>query len=399
VPEPPNSPQRPRQPTGKLSPILGLSIDDDPASEIPRAPQTDASRTPLGEDVAFELSVIVPARNEEANLPACLASLLAQDSDLFPLGADWELLIIDDASTDRTHTIATEAAAQHAGIRVLAAPPLPSHAATQNAFTGKTNACWFGAQHARGRWLLFTDADTIHELNDLRHALHEADKHKVQMLSYSPRQIVSGLAQRILMPLVFSELATVYPPAEVNDPNKRTAAANGQFLLVARSAYFRVDGHRGVGGSVLEDVDLAWNLKRAKYPIRFRYAPDALSTRMYRSLGDMLEGWTKNLALLFPHALRLAAWRLLDILLLLLPVLLWLLPYLVLWQRAAIVLLWLRTVLRFYTRVSRSHFGFVNCALSVFGLPLFILLLVRSWMQHRLFHRVAWKGRDYRTGR
>jgi hypothetical protein len=219
------------------------------------------------------------------------------------------------------------------------------------------------------------------------------------MLSYSPRQIVSGLAQRILMPLVFSELATVYPPAEVNDPNKRTAAANGQFLLVARSAYFRVDGHRGVGGSVLEDVDLAWHLKRAKYPIRFRYAPDALSTRMYRSLGDMLEGWTKNLALLFPHALRLAAWRLLDILLLLLPVLLWLLPYLVLWQRAAIVLLWLRTVVRFYTRVARSHFGFVNCALSVFGLPLFILLLVRSWMQHRLFHRVAWKGRDYRTGR
>jgi glycosyltransferase involved in cell wall biosynthesis len=391
VPEPPNTPSQ-------FSPILGLPVDkerDTPWALI----HEPLLRTPLGEEVTFELSVIIPARNEEANLPACLASLLAQDSDLFPLGTDWELLVIDDASIDRTHVIATEAAAQHPGIRVLTAPPLPTRTAPTQAFTGKTNACWFGAQHARGRWLLFTDADTIHELNDLRHALHEAEKHKVQMLSYSPRQIVSGLAQRILMPLVFSELATVYPPAEVNDPNKRTAAANGQFLLVARSAYFRVDGHRAVGGSVLEDVDLAWNLKRAKYPIRFRYAPDALSTRMYRSFGDMLEGWTKNLALLFPHALRLAAWRLLDILLLLLPALLWLLPYLVLWQRAAIVLLWLRTVLRFYTRVARSHFGFVNCALSVFGLPLFILLLVRSWMQHHLFHHVAWKGREYRTGR
>lgn len=352
--------------------------------------------TPSGETVSLKLSVIIPARNEEANLPACLASLLDQAGDIFPLGADWEILVVDDASTDRTRQIADEAAAQQSGIRVLEAPSL---AASQGSFTGKTNACWFGAQHARGHWLLFTDADTIHEPNDLRHSLHEAEKYRVALLSYSPRQIVSGLAQRSLMPLVFSELASVYPPGEVNDPGKRTAAANGQFLLVERDVYFAVGGHRAVGGSVLEDVDLAWNVKHAKHPIRLRYAPDALSTRMYRGFGDMVEGWTKNLALLFPHALRLAAWRLLDILLLLLPVLLWLLPYLILWQRAAIVLIWLRTILRFYTRTARSNFGFVNCALSVFGLPLFVGLLLWSWIKHRMFHQVRWKGREYRTGR
>ena len=350
----------------------------------------------MGEEIRFELSVIIPARNEERNLPACLESLLVQDSSLFPLGTDWELIVVDDHSTDHTRAIAQDAAEKHEGVRVLEAPSL---AETQGAFTGKTNACWIGAQHARGKWLLFTDADTMHEPNDLRHALHEAEKYKVDLLSYSPRQIVSGLAQRVLMPLIFSELASVYPPSEVNDPNKRTAAANGQFLLVERGAYFAIGGHRAVGGSVLEDVDLAWNMKRSKRAIRFRYAPDALSTRMYRGFGDMVEGWTKNLALLFPHSLRLAAWRTLDILLMLLPLLIWLLPYLVLWQRAAIVLLWLRTVIRFYTRVARSHFGFVNCTLSVFGLPLFILLLVRSWLQHHVFHRVAWKGRSYHTDR
>jgi glycosyltransferase involved in cell wall biosynthesis len=345
--------------------------------------------------------VIVPARNEEASLAACLNSLLAQDSALLPLGTDWELLVVDDASTDGTHAIAAQIAAPHPAIRVLDAPPLPQRtsSAPEAAFTGKTNACWFGAQHARGRWLLFTDADTIHESNDLLHALHEAEKYKVALLSYSPRQIVSGIAQRTVMPLVFSELASVYPPAEINDPSSRTAAANGQFLLVERGAYFAAGGHRAVGGSVLEDVDLAWNIKRSKHAIRLRYAPDALSTRMYRGFRDMVEGWTKNLALLFPHALRLAAWRVLDIALFLLPVLLWLLPYLVLWQRVAIVLIWLRTIIRFYTRVARSHFGFVNCTLSIFGLPLFILLLLRSWMQHHLFHRIAWKGREYRTGR
>jgi hypothetical protein len=252
--------------------------------------------------------------------------------------------------------------------------------------------------------LLFTDADTIHDPGDLVRALHEAKKHKVALLSYSPRQIVTGIAQRALMPLVFSELASVYPPKEVNDPGKRLAAANGQFLLVDRAAYFAAGGHRAVGRSVLEDVDLAWNLKRAgarnggRY-IRLRFAPDALSTRMYRTVGEMMEGWEKNLALLFPHALMLAAWRLLDIALLLLPLLIVILPYMIWWKDAILWLVWLRNLIRFYGRVRRSNFGWLDCLLSAFALPLFIYLLVRSWMNHKLFHQVAWKGREYRTGR
>jgi hypothetical protein len=146
-------------------------------------------------------------------------------------------------------------------------------------------------------------------------------------------------------------------------------------------------------------VDLADSIKRSKRGLRFRYAPDALSTRMYRGFSDMVEGWTKNLALLFPHALALAAWRLLDIVLLLLPLLIFALPYLVLWQKIAILLLWARTLLRYFRRVARSNFSVVNCALSVFALPLFSMLLIRSWMKHKLFHQVTWKGRDYRTGR
>jgi len=208
---------------------------------------------------------------------------------------------------------------------------------------------------------------------------------------------VHGFWQHALMPLIFSELASVYKSTDVNDPAKRVAAANGQFLLVERDAYFAVGGHRMVGRSVLEDVDLAFNIKRSKRILRFRYAPDALSTRMYRGFGDMVEGWSKNLALLFPHALMLAAWRLLDIALLLLPLLLWVFPYLMMWQKAAILLLWARNLWRFYHRVARSNFGFVDCAISVFALPLFIVLLVRSWMNHKLFHQVGWKGRTYRA--
>ena len=142
-------------------------------------------------------------------------------------------------------------------------------------FTGKTNACWFGAEASQGRYLLFTDADTVHEPGDLLRALEEIQGRNVGLLSYSPRQVVSGFWQRALMPLVFSELASVYKMADVNDPNKRLAAANGQFLMVEREAYFAVGGHKEVGRSVLEDVDLAYAVKRAGKGIWFRYAPDA----------------------------------------------------------------------------------------------------------------------------
>jgi len=346
------------------------------------------------EAASLKLSVIIPARNEEANLPACLTSLLAQDDDFFRLGRDWELILLNDDSTDGTRAVAEKLTASHAGVQILNPPPLELNG-DQRAFTGKNNACWTGAQAAKGKWLLFTDADTVHEPSDLTHALHEAEKYHAAMLSYSPRQIVTGFWQRALMPLIFSELASVYRPHEVSDPAKPIAAANGQFLLIERDAYFAVGGHRAVGRSVLEDVDLAYAIKRSRRGLRFRYAPDALSTRMYRGFADMVEGWSKNLALLFPHALTLAAWRTLDIVLLLLPIAIYADPFLILWQRTAIILIWVRTLWRFYSRVARAHFSALDTAISPLALPLFVYLLVKSWYLHKFIRRVTWKGRTY----
>jgi glycosyltransferase involved in cell wall biosynthesis len=341
----------------------------------------------------FELSVIVPARNEEVSLPGCLESLVRQSEPGFELGRHWELIVVDDDSTDRTGTIATEFASRYGGVTILEAPPLGD-------FTGKNNACWTAAQVARGRWLLFTDADTVHESNDLSRSLREAERHHALLLSYSPRQIVSGFWQRVVMPLVFSELASVYRMAEVNDPDRSLAAANGQFLLVDREAYFAVGGHRAVAAEVLEDVALAQTVKQSKRLIRFRYAPDALSTRMYRTTGDMIEGWTKNLAVLFPRPVSLAAWRVLDLLLYFgLPLIAFGVPWLVSWQRWALMLLWSRTLWRFYARVTRSNFPAIDIALSILGIPLFVFLLVRSTIHHQVRRAVVWKGRSYRTSR
>jgi len=360
----------------------------------------------------IELSVIVPARNEADCVGECLASLVRQSDVGFVLGkrdgsgnnpdpkngvdTDWELIVVNDGSTDGTREIAES----FSGVTVMDAGELPE------GWTGKNNAVWRGAQAASGRWLRFTDADTVHEPGDLSRALHEARKYGVAMLSYSPRQQVSGVLQRMVMPLVFSELAAVYKPKDVGDPGKRIAAANGQFLLVERETYFAVGGHKAVAASVLEDVDLAWNIKRSRKAdgkartIRFRYAPDALTTRMYRNFWQMVEGWTKNLALLFPQPLALAAWRMLDLGLLVGLPLIWLWVWLFAmtmywWAPVVIVVLWLRTLARVYMRIAKSNFAALDCAMAPLGIPIFCWLLVRSWSRHTFGKRVGWKGRSY----
>jgi glycosyltransferase involved in cell wall biosynthesis len=347
----------------------------------------------------LEMTVIVPARNEEECLSACLQSLVSQSEEHFKLGRDWELMVVDDHSTDQT----AEIARSFAGVTVLEAEKLEA-GQSKPVWTGKNNAIWTAVKRARGRWLLFTDADTLHEPGNLCRALHEAARHKVGMLSYSPQQVVSGLWQRSLMPLIFSELALAYPPAKVSDPAERIAAANGQFLLIERETYRRLGGHAAVSEKVLEDVELAFMAKRRKVGLRFRYAEDAISTRMYRSTAAMIEGWTKNLALLFDNCLALAIWRVIDILLLvalpLLAVEFWnarLFAHSAQWLIAGwvLALLWVRNLFRFYGRVAKSNFSFFDCALAPLGLPLFVWLLYHSWFQHRIQKRVSWKGREY----
>lgn len=345
----------------------------------------------------LELAVLIPARNEKKNLERCVLSLVAQSEEGFCLGQHWILCIVDDHSEDDTRRIAERLAASYAGIIVLEAP---ARTAGGKAPTGKNAALWHGVQQPQvqnAAWILFTDADTEHRPEALHRAIVEADRHQLSLLSYSPKQETSGWLQRAIMPLVFSELASAYPPKKVNDPSSPIAAANGQFLLVKRVDYMEVGGHRAVEHEVLEDVALAKRMKR-RYAIRLRYAPEAISTHMYDTFGDMWRGWTKNLALLFANPLMLAMNRLIDLLLIVgLPLGMVAIPYLVSWQKAALGVLWIRVLFRYYNRVVRSNFSVADCILSGLGLPLFIAMLVRSWQKVVLLKRVEWKGRAYRT--
>ncbi len=325
-----------------------------------------------------DVSVIVPARNEEASLADCLRTLVGQS------GPSYEIILVDDHSTDGTRAIA-----ESFPVRVIAADPLPE------GWSGKCNAAWSGAKAAKGQWLLFTDADTKHAPNSIATGLQEAKESSADLLSYSPKQEVGSLAERALMPLIFAELAATYPPKAVCDPNSAVAAANGQYLLIRREVYDAIGGHAAVATAILEDVELAKRAKQAGHGLCFHWS-DVASTRMYRSFGGLWEGWTKNLALLFPSARRLALRCVIEFVVIvgaaIFAVIAGLQGEMVACViGAAVSLLWFYF---FWKRIQVAHFDSGSNVLSLFGLPLFAVLLWNSDISHKR-GLVRWKGREY----
>jgi glycosyltransferase involved in cell wall biosynthesis len=330
-----------------------------------------------------DVSIVIPARNEEAAIGDCLQSLTSQT------GVTFEIIVVDDYSTDRTGEIAKS----FSGVRVTAPEPLPD-VPTGKKPTGKNNAVIAGARQARSNWLLFTDADTIHAPRSLGRALAEAETNFAHLLSYSPQQVVVTFAERAVMPVIFAELAKQYPPHKVRDPDSGIVAANGQYILVRRSAYESVGGHTAVATQILEDVALARLFRDAGYNVYFRYAADAVRTRMYRNWQQLCEGWTKNLALLFPQPGRLALQSLSR--------------WLVAWFAIAITfsdklnhpLVWIFCValwLLVCYRIRTARFTAENNLLAIAcGLPVFAYLLLRSKRAYAQ-GQVSWKGRAYDT--
>jgi hypothetical protein len=328
------------------------------------------------------VSVIVPARNEEATIGACIQSLVAQHEVPF------EIIVVDDESTDRTREIASSFPRDR--VRVIAAGEVPP------GWTGKNNAVTVGSKAARGEWLLFTDADTIHRSGSLARSLEEAKRQHAALLSYSPEQIVKGFWEKAVMPVIFAELAASFRPSQVSDPNSPAAAANGQYILITREAYDAVGGHAAIASSLLEDVALARAVKQSGREIFFRYGGDAVQTRMYRSFAQLREGWTKNLALLFPSPTRLAALRAIEFVLIAASLATSVATALRGHREPAALAAMLAITLYalFFKRIRRAHFAWDANLVAVFGLPIFSYLLLRS-KRVRANGSVRWKGRNY----
>lgn len=265
--------------------FYGLAYLRTRADEASRMVGSGSGRPAIG--VLPRVSVILPARDEERNIRRSVTSLLEQD---YP---DFEVIVVDDASTDRTMAILHEIAAQHPQgqrLRLLRVDELPP------GWAGKPHAIHTGATSATGDWLLLTDADTYHAPQALRSAVERALRDGMDLFSYGTTQELPDFWGRVLMPMAYMGISMQYPAASVNDPTSPVAIANGQYILIKRALYDKLGGYASpsLRRTVLDDRDLARATKQAGARMEMVDGCGLVSTRMYRGLREHWRGWGKN---------------------------------------------------------------------------------------------------------
>lgn len=228
------------------------------------------------------VSVLIPARDEAARIGRCLEGLAGQRYRSF------EVIVVDDHSTDGTAGLACSYAGRLPALTVLPGAPLPE------GWAGKCWACWQAAQLARGEWLLFLDADVLPRPELLAALVARATAGQRDLLTLMPLLLLGSPAERIVLPAFFALLYGLYPLQLVSDPRSPIAFANGPCLLIRRAAYAAVGGHQAVRASILEDTELGQRVKAAGYRLEAAGAPDLIAVRMYAGWASLAEGLTKN---------------------------------------------------------------------------------------------------------
>lgn len=364
---------------------------------------------------APSVSVVVPARNEASNIVDCVRSIA---SSTYP---DFEIVVVDDRSDDDTGALARSVPTGNARrIVVLDGQALPDD------WLGKPWACHQGSEEARGDVLLFTDADTVHAPDLIERAVLGRRQEGADLFTVVGRQIMESFWEKVVQPHVFFLMLLRFPDFErvARNDNWRDAIANGQFLLFPRASYDAIGGHTSVRDEVVEDLALAQVVKRAGLRLRIRSAEESLATRMYQSLGQLVEGWSKNMLMgglqSVPRQLRLilppvsfvggiALWLAAPAILavaaasLVLPPsglpLTSAVPLLGAVTLPAPVVAWAGLVYAFTVAMWLHWYGRMRAPrgyafLYPLGAAVFAFIFLRSWTRGR---NVQWKGRSYRV--
>jgi chlorobactene glucosyltransferase len=251
-----------------------------PAGKSPRA----ADRTSPTEDSAAPLvSILVPARNEAARvLDQSVRSMLAQD---YP---NFEVIAVDDRSTDNTLTLLEGIAGDDPRLKVVRGRPLPA------GWVGKPWALEQARRESRGQWVLATDADIIFHPTVLSQAMTLAEAEAYDALTLAPGVSTDSFWARLVMPVAGWMIMLVYPAWRVNDPHSETALGVGGFFLMRRAAHDQIGGYEAIRADVTDDLNTARLLKRAGFRLHLAAAPTLLRTPMYASLKELFEGFGKN---------------------------------------------------------------------------------------------------------
>jgi chlorobactene glucosyltransferase len=350
----------------------------------------------MTEELDGRVSVLIPARNEEANIERAVRSVAAQHGVR-------EIIVVDDQSSDQTGEILERLGTEIPRLKVIRIESLPE------GWMGKANALATAGRAATVDWFLFTDADTEHHEGSLATLLARAESENIDLLSLSPGQRVPTWWEKSVIPLVYVSLARRYKFEEVSDPASPVAAANGQYILIRREAYERAGGHEAVRAEILDDVALARRVKSGGGRILFLPGAQWSETRMYRTFREMWEGWTKNLFTLYGGKMKNILGAVMEVLLIVWMPVVALVIFVFLLRSSADqatlgaalgVGICLPVVVyeqwKYRQAIGRLGFDPRVAKYLYAGAPLFSLLLLNSARAHWM-GRVRWKGRDYET--
>lgn len=338
------------------------------------------------------ISIIIPARNEAANIEMCLRSILGTTYD--PI----EVIVVDDRSSDGTAGIVEELARGHEArgrLRLVRGAELPA------GWFGKPWAIVQGCRVANGTILLFTDADTRHAPDLVPRCVAALERENVDLVSVLSRQEMVTFWERLVQPHVFLALASRVGGLErINRTRVEwDGIANGQFILTPRAPYETVGTHEAVKDRVAEDLALAQAYVRHGLNIFLVHAPEFMTTRMYRNLGEIVEGWSKNLALGVPLTLPpIPLLRRAAPYLMWLPALAWVAPP-VWWvlHGGGWALVTVAISLAIWGVVYWAEGAPIRYALLYpFGAAMVAYIMLRSAL--RGGRRIEWRGRQYGTG-
>ena len=229
------------------------------------------------------VSILIPARNEAAILATTLPAFLAQDYD------NYEVILVDDASTDRTAELAQSFASQYPGrLRVIRIESLPAN------WVGKTHALHAAFQAAQGEWVLATDADIVFHPKALRAGLWLAEQQQAELVSIFPFSECHSFWEKVMMPVFGGMLATVFPLRKINDPQSSVALASGGYILMPRRTWAELGGYEAIQHEMIDDLNTARRVKHSGHRIFVAVTRSLLRTRMYSSFGEIWEGLRKN---------------------------------------------------------------------------------------------------------
>ncbi len=325
------------------------------------------------------VSILVPARNEQENISNCLTSLRNQN---YP---DFEILVLDDDSQDRTARIVSDHAAEDKRIRLLRGKPL------ENGWTGKNWACHQLAQEAAGEVLIFTDADTQHADFAVRNTVARMQNYRLDMLSAFPQQITRTLAEKLIVPVIDFFVYAMLPLWStylIKSP--LFAAANGQWIAFRRQCYGDINGHVSVKSQVVEDVVLNRRVKAKGFRTLTTAGTGAVFCRMYHSPKEVWYGFSKNFFGLTGHNSLL--FLLITALLFGCCVLPYFLPLFYPVDMLIGALILINILLRFFLAIRFKHPPLISVLLHPVAIVYALLIGFNSYYQY-FFGRFYWKDR------